>query len=379
MNISIFTATGHYNLGDELILLQEYEVLREIYKNANFYIFTYDKKSSLLEENKTHISRNGEGQGVRYIKYFPNNIKKKPFKNIKYLWKNIKTIYKSDLVVIGWGWLIYESEVQSSSSPIMQWKFRVFLAKFFRKKIVYLSVWINTSNPKKIKYLFTGKKTKVSVRDKKSQQILDKIWIKSIILTDPVFNLKPENKTKIPLSSERRGAGGEVWISLRKWYLKNEQDFIKQIILYLSKAWYKIVFLSHSIHQKDPLANDYLFLKDIAKKYNIEITGSISDTLKAYKKLDYVIGMRFHSLVLSIVYNIPFLALSYWQKTEELLLDFDYKFKLNSRELEFEDFIKKFSDLTQANNSLFDFWAKIDKIRQDYKVNITKLLKNGLE
>jgi polysaccharide pyruvyl transferase WcaK-like protein len=89
--------------------------------------------------------------------------------------------------------------------------------------------------------------------------------------------------------------------------------------------------------------------------------------------------MRFHSLVLSIVYNIPFLALSYWQKTEELLLDFDYKFKLNSRELEFEDFIKKFSDLTQANNSLFDFWAKIDKIRQDYKVNITKLLKNGLE
>ena len=89
MNISIFTATGHYNLGDELILLEEYEVLREIYKNANFYIFTYDKKSSLIEDK------------IKYIKYFPSNIKKKPFKNLKYLWKNIKTIYKSDLVIIG--------------------------------------------------------------------------------------------------------------------------------------------------------------------------------------------------------------------------------------------------------------------------------------
>lgn len=363
MNISIFTATGHYNLGDELILLQEYEVLKEKYPNANFYIFTYDKKSSLIEDK------------IKYIKYFPSNIKKKPFKNIKYLWKNIVAIYKSDLIIIWGGGLIYESEVQSSSSPIMQWKFRVFLAKLFRKKLVYLSVWINTSSPKKIKYLFNGKKTTVSVRDIKSQQILENIWIKSIILTDPVFNLKSENSPILGV----RGKEKTIWISLRKWYLKDEQDFIKQAILYLSKSGYKIVFLSHSIHQKDLLANDYLFLKDIAKKYNIEITSKISDTLKAYKKLDYVIGMRFHSLVLSIVYNIPFLALSYWQKTEELLKSFDYKFKLNSFDIEFEDFIKKFSELVSSNKALFDFSAKIDKIKQDYNINITKLLKNGLE
>lgn len=361
MNISIFTATGHYNLGDELILLQEYEVLKEKYPNANFYIFTYNKKSSLIEDK------------VKYVKYFPNNIKKKPFKNIKYLWKNIVAIYKSDLIIIWGGWLIYESEIQSSSFPIMQWKFRVFLAKLFGKKIVYLSIWINTSNPKKIKYLFTSKKTLVSVRDLKSQQILNQIWIKSIILPDPVFLLPSST------SLERVGGEGLIWISLRKWYLRHEQDFIKQIILYLSKAGYKIVFLSHSIHQKDVLANDYLFLKDIAKKYNIEITSNISDTLKTYKKLDFVIGMRFHSLVLSIVYNIPFLALSYWQKTEELLSDFSHKFKLNSKEIEFEDFIKKFSELVSANKALFDFWVKIDKIRQEYLSIITNLLKNGLE
>ena len=44
MHFSIFTATGAYNLGDELILLQEYEYLHNRYPDATFTIFTYDRK-----------------------------------------------------------------------------------------------------------------------------------------------------------------------------------------------------------------------------------------------------------------------------------------------------------------------------------------------
>lgn len=44
MHFSLFTATGAYNLGDELILLQEYEYLHNRYPEATFTIFTYDRK-----------------------------------------------------------------------------------------------------------------------------------------------------------------------------------------------------------------------------------------------------------------------------------------------------------------------------------------------
>ena len=359
MNISILTATWHYNLWDELILLQEYKILKERYKDSRFFVFTYDKKSSLIEDE------------IDYIQYFPSWIKKNPLKNIWYFWQNIKAIYKSDLVIIWWWWLIYEEEVQSSSSPILQWKLRIFLAKLFRKKIIYFWIGINVKKPANIKYLFSWKRTFVSVRDEKSSRALETIWIKNILMNDPVFLLEPEKKihtenTKI------------IWISLRKWYLKNEKENIKQIVLYLSRLWYKLVFLSHSIHKEDILANDYEFLSDIARKYNIEITRTIKDTLSYYKKLDFVIWMRLHSLIISLVYNIPFLALSYSQKTDELLKGFNYDFIINPKEFIFTDFIKSFEDL-EKNASKFDFKGKISTIKSDLNLNINKIIKYGLE
>ncbi|MDD2487762.1 MAG: polysaccharide pyruvyl transferase family protein [Candidatus Gracilibacteria bacterium] len=359
MDISIFTATGHHNLGDELILLKEYEVFKENYKNANFNIFTYDKESSLIKDK------------VNYIQYFPTGMFAHPFKNIGYLIKNIIVIMKSDIVIIGGGGLIYENEFQSAHFPIMQWLFRIILSKIFAKRIIYFAVGINIKKPGFFKrFLFSGKKVLISVRDKESSETLNRLGIRNIVINDPVFLLKPEKREK--------NDGKTIGISLRKGYLKNEEENIKQMILFLSKKGYRIVFLSHSIHQKDALANDYVFLKDISKKYGIEMTSDIRKTLDMYKKLDFVIGMRFHSLILSLVYNIPFLALSYSQKTDELLKEFKYDHKMDPKRFEFEKFIKMFEHI-EENESLFDFKENIHIIEKEFKNNISNFLKNGLE
>jgi hypothetical protein len=166
MYISLLTATWNYNLWDELILLEEYKIFKEKFPQARFNIFTYDKKSSLIQDS------------VNYISYFPSNIRRNILGNFKYLWQNIITIYNSDLIIIWWWGLIYDTEIQKSLFSIAQWKFRIFLAKIFKKDVIYFALWINIKekNYKKIKYLFTWKNIKVSVRDKKSQEILDKIW-----------------------------------------------------------------------------------------------------------------------------------------------------------------------------------------------------------
>lgn len=363
MQISLLTATWHYNLGDELILLQEYNILKERFVGASFNIFTYEEKSSLLPKEK-HI---------KYIPYFPKNIRKKPIENLKFLWENIKAIYKSNLVIIWGWWLIYDKEIQKWGSPIWQWKLRILLAKILLKKIIWLAVGISYPENKanNLKFLFSRKETIISVRDKKSHETLEKIGIKSSILDDSVFSYEPKKHSN--------NKSNLIWISLRRWYLDHEQENIKQIVLFLSRKWYDIVFLSHSIHQEDILANDYIFTRSFALKYNIKITKTIEETLEYYPKLKFVVGMRFHSLILSVVHNIPFLALSYGNKTEELLKELDYSYQINPKTFEFENFIKIFESLeNKENEAKFDLKAKYDTIKEILILDYNNFL-NGLE
>lgn len=48
--VLIMTATGCYNLGDEIILKAEVEYLVSRYINIDIVVFTYDKESTLLPE-----------------------------------------------------------------------------------------------------------------------------------------------------------------------------------------------------------------------------------------------------------------------------------------------------------------------------------------
>jgi len=77
------------------------------------------------------------------------------------------------------------------------------------------------------------------------------------------------------------------------------------------------------------------------------------------------VGMRFHSLILSVVHNIPFLALSYGNKTDELLKELDYSYQINPKTFEFDEFIKIFEELEiNENGAKFDLKTKYDTIRQ---------------
>lgn len=419
MILSLLTATWHYNLWDELILLQEYKILKDYFwENTKFNIFTYNENSSFLPKNSN----------INYVTYSPTDMYKKPFSNVKYLLSNIFSIAKSDIVIIGWGWLIYTDEKQVTRAPLFYWKLRVFLAKLFSKKIVWLAVGISfpENKLKDLRFLFSGKKTYVSVRDESSQNLLEKIWINATLLSDPVFSFstvtsncsinqeKEFNNTRFPLPREWQEKISElqndfeidseinsewrlldchdflqksrndrkklVWISLRKWYLLNEMENIKQMILFLSKKWYEIVFLSHSIHQDDILANDYAFVSDIAKTYWIRVTKTMEETLEIYKNLDFIIWMRFHSMILSIIYNIPFIALSYWIKTQELLKTFNHEdFSFDPKNFNFEHFIHKFEQLEKSSETVkFAIKEKYDTIKPILITEYNNFL-NGLE
>ena len=123
------TATGAYNLWDEIILKEELTFLQGHYGDlASFTIFTYDQKSALFFD-----------PSVKFVSYFPNNFFGKPFANIGYLIKNLWLIYRADILIIWGGGLIFDNEPDVSFNSLMrQWYLRTKVARIWGTAIVYL-------------------------------------------------------------------------------------------------------------------------------------------------------------------------------------------------------------------------------------------------
>lgn len=334
MNISIFASIGAHNLGDELILKNEIKLLEQEFSGKNnFRVFSYDIK------NPFFVAPN-----ISYLEYFPIDSKKPKnlFRNIKNTLRFFSTLLWSDIVVIGWGGIIYDSEIQSNRNPLDQWLFRTNIAKKLRKKIYFYVVGIDIQqeeNKNKLRDIFSWA-WKITVRDSKSFFTLKELWIHSEVVLDPVYSDRdgflPQGRSLLQSYSSRNFSlrdlqkydfeGKRVGIALRSWYIgKSKQEKIEKLIVaevlnYIEQQGWQIVFLPHSFHQKDMKSNDFLFLEQFLTETQ-EIKKSMQEVYEVYvrKEVDINIAMRLHSIILSEVYEIPYIALSYSQKTEEQL------------------------------------------------------------
>lgn len=336
--ISIFASIWSQNLWDELILKNEIKILKEeFWENTKFYVFTYNKKDIFFED-----------KNVKYKEYFPIWIKQKKniFKNIKNFFNFLRITRKSDYVVIWWGWIIFDKENQNTKNPLDSWVFRTKIFRFFWKKIYFFRVWIdvkNEENLKKLRKIFKNP-YKVVVRDENSKNILDFIGVKSEVRRDPVFYdawvqdfkkdfcLKKIKSYDFSVSDLKKldfdFSWKTVWIAFRSAYLVRKSNIsermeewkIREIINFLKNSKAKVVLLPHSFHKTDLKANDFEFLKKISSD-SVEIVENMEEVYKFYteKKMDLCLAMRLHSMVLSQVYAIPYVWVSYSLKTEEAL------------------------------------------------------------
>ena len=351
MLISIFASIWSQNIWDELILKNEITILeRKYWEDTQFIVFSYDPETPFFKK-----------KNVSYREYFPLWIKDKKniFKNIANLFSFLNIVRKSDRIVIGWWWIIYDTEKEITNNPLDMWWVRAKIFKFFGKKVEFFRVWIDIkdisipakwkNNLEKVREIFSVAEY-ISVRDVYSHNLLSELWIKSALKKDPVFydRNKEISQTSLIKSivsqefsyrdlNDIELEGKRVWIAFRKWYLTNhksniadqmEEGKINEIINFILESGWEIVFLPHSFHEKNIPSNDYVFLKQFLRKEvlqkfpkKISITKSMDKTYKYYKdkKIDICLAQRLHSIVLSHVYEIPFIGISYGRKTHEIL------------------------------------------------------------
>lgn len=124
-----------------------------------------------------------------------------------------------------------------------------------------------------------------------------------------------------------------VGISVRGGFLEQKKSVIPQIYDFLISEGYDPIFLIHTT-SGDIDQNDALYVKDVMSGRTYNTTQTIDQTLKIYPTLYAVIGMRFHSGILSCVHEIPFIPISYGHKTAELVKDLELEhFMIRSMEL----------------------------------------------
>jgi len=177
------------------------------------------------------------------------------------------------------------------------------------------------------------------------------------------------SKPSIPETSGKR-----VGIALRSGYLQDEAENIERIVRYLQAHGFEVIFLSHSFHPTNILCHDQEVFQSDADRFHVASTKTMQETLDLYPTLDFVISMRLHANILSVVHGIPFYSISYGNKTRVLLQELELSFIQDAKHFQFSLFRTQFWQLIEAEEDAeFAIKTKYDTIQKEITTSLESL------
>jgi polysaccharide pyruvyl transferase WcaK-like protein len=141
-----------------------------------------------------------------------------------------------------------------------------------------------------------------------------------------------------------------------------------ELIKKLLARGYEILLLPHSLHPTDEASHDGYYLQDFLSP-GVRTTQSIEQTLKAYKQCHIVISMRLHSMILALTHHIPFIGISYSQKTSMLLGEIDWKYSHTGKE--------KTDDILDSINTIEADYEELKKSLESHHKRYKTAYKNS--
>lgn len=339
------------NLGDNLFI---YMLLKR-YKEVDFYIH-------ILEKEYENVY--------------------KDFENLHYINANRNldsvNIEEFDAYLYVGGSIFMESEYGMHEMK----EFNKFIkrCKEKNKKFFYMSC--NFGPYKTQEYLDLARENfslcnGICFRDKKSYELFSDID-KVMYAPDMVFSFKYNQKVE----KEKKSIGISVINLQIRENLKEVEaiynDFIKRIIIKFAKRNYKVYLFSFSEFEKDGEAiNNIINLLPEQYKNSVEtviFNEDIDTYLEKYSKVEYMVCGRFHSMILSILFNQKIYNLTYSKKQdnviEELKLFNRYQ---EIKDLKYETVLRKYY-FKKINASKLN---KISKEAENQFLNLDNWIANN--
>jgi len=320
-------------------------------------------------------------------------------------WKDVykvcQTISESDLVILGGGGVFNEYDVWRNLESFTQYQdFNVFcsiipiLSNYFETPCTIFSIGVEpllSDQAKTAVRTAFNLSQHASVRDSGSKSILKKIDLDRDIEvnSDPAFCLKTNlDNEKIEKSKLTIG------VSIRNWK-KNElqQDWEKEIAnsldSFAKKYDCQYLFLPFQQDSKyGELADDLTIMHKIKKlmqkKSNVKIIDTPYDfkkTVNYIQQCDMMLGMRYHSIVLSAKFSIPCVGLIYSLKVKSIvdqagLENISINLKSFSHEQLFECMEECFKKSKKIKKNLSKFSSKMNKEASKPIKEIKSILSN---
>ena len=245
-----------------------------------------------------------------------------------------KSLKDCDVLISGGGSLLQDV---TSKKSLIYYLGIIYLGILLRKKVVIFSQGIGPINSKigQILTKFALKNCyKISVRDKKSQHLLNSWKIDSKLVKDPILELDLPKKNK----------EGIVGIQLRNYPTLNDK-FLNNLAEEIVKNFKDKKIEILSLQDEIDLSTCENFKRILYKKglENIEILKelSINDVFEKISNLEYLIAMRFHANVVGIKSGVKTLAINYDIKVKKLAEEYN----IPLIELYQDDFAKAFEEL----------------------------------
>lgn len=243
-------------------------------------------------------------------------------------------VIQSDTLISGGGSLLQDV---TSTKSLIYYLTIIFTALFLKKEVIIYSQGIGPINSKIGQFLTKialKHCTKISVRDKKSQELLKKWDIESTLVTDPVFTIELPKKNK----------QGTVGIQLRAFNTLTDKFLInlaKEISLRFSDKQIKIFSLQDSIDFEVCQKFKELLIQNGINNIDLLSDMTVNEVFESISELEYLIGMRFHADVAGIKSGVRTLVINYDPKVENLANEYN----LPLINLDEEDFSHAFEKL----------------------------------
>lgn len=303
---------GYDNLGDEAILMAIISVFKSINKDIELVILSDSPDITEKRYQVKAINRNKLGE----------------------LWNEIK---ECDLFISGGGSLFQDV---TSWRSIPYYTGLLFLALFFKKKTVIYAQGIGPVKSKIYRWLIAKIANccdLVTVRDKCSRELLINWGVKTdhvFLSVDPVFALKELDWSKVNtnrkdpdiINNNFKKNKPLLGVNVRSWsdntYLESVADAIIEMV---KETEGNVLLIPMHLGQdrevckklKERVLNRFEN-SDCSNKLTSYIKIEILEDnygpvamLKIYEKLDFLLGVRLHSLIFATLQDVPFVGLEY--------------------------------------------------------------------
>ena len=321
---------GYKNFGDEAILSVIVSHLKP--KSAEVTVLSGDPEYTKNKDNVNAINRFDIKQVVKAIK-------------------------DSDVLISGGGSLLQDV---TSLKSLIYYLFIIAMGILYNKKVVIFAQGIGPINnlfAKMITKLVLKQCFYISVRDRKSFELLKSWDIPSEIVSDPVYSVVINNFNK----------NLNVGIQLRN--CKSMNKFLLQRLALLVNSKYSDRHIELYSLQNEIDYDVCKAFENVLHSINPNIQTEIvsENIIDRIKNIDTLIGMRFHSLLIALKAGVKCCAINYDIKVEQLANETGIPIISMDASENFELIYDKLQNLnTQdilriVNTKTFD-WSKFDEI-----------------